>query len=118
LEARRRGETLLLSALVWEEFRFGVQRAKTRGGEVLERLLHPVTVVPFERNDAEASAKLRADLEKRGERIGGYDSLIAAHAVSRGWTMVTANVREFGRVPGLAVVDWTAPDPAGRSGNG
>jgi tRNA(fMet)-specific endonuclease VapC len=109
LEAQHRGETLVMSALVWEELRFGVHRGRMRGDDVLHRLMQPITVVAFERKDADVSAQLRADLENRGERVGSYDSLIAAHAVSRGWTMVTANVREFGRVPGLELVDWTAP---------
>jgi tRNA(fMet)-specific endonuclease VapC len=50
---------------------------------------------------------LRAELERAGTPIGPYDLLIAAQALRSGSTLVTANVREFRRVPGLAVEDWT-----------
>ena len=50
---------------------------------------------------------VRSSLEKRGKMIGGNDLLIAAHALSLGWTLVTNNEREFGRVEGLKVENWT-----------
>jgi tRNA(fMet)-specific endonuclease VapC len=50
---------------------------------------------------------VRAALEKSGTPIGPYDLLIAGQALARGLTVVTANVGEFGRVPGLETVDWT-----------
>ena len=51
--------------------------------------------------------RVRAFLEKKGLSIGSLDTLIAAHALSAGLTVVTNNTREFKRVPGLRVVDWT-----------
>ena len=57
---------------------------------------------------AERSSVIRADLEGRGERIGAYDTLIAGIALARGCVLATHNVREFGRVAGLHVEDWTA----------
>ena len=59
---------------------------------------------------AERSSVIRADLEGRGERIGAYDTLIAGIALARGCVLATHNVREFGRVAGLHVEDWTAID--------
>jgi len=47
-----------------------------------------------------------SDLEKRGETIGSNDLLIAAHALSLGWTLVTNNEREFSRVKGLKMENW------------
>ena len=64
--------------------------------------------VPFDLEDASEAGEIRAFLEMRGEPIGHYDILIAAQARRRGATLVTANTREFERVPGLLVVDWAA----------
>jgi tRNA(fMet)-specific endonuclease VapC len=66
-----------------------------------------VVVVGFEEEDAVIAGDLRAELERAGTPIGPYDLLIAAQALRSGSTLVTANVREFRRVPGLAVEDWT-----------
>jgi tRNA(fMet)-specific endonuclease VapC len=51
---------------------------------------------------------VRAALEKKGKPIGPLDTLIAAHAISLGATLVTNNVREFSRVPGLHVKNWSS----------
>jgi tRNA(fMet)-specific endonuclease VapC len=67
------------------------------------------TVIDVDRADAEAAGALRALLAGKGAPIGGYDLLIAGQALARGWTVVTANTREFVRVPGLTIEDWTAP---------
>lgn len=69
-----------------------------------------IEVVPFASDDARAAGVVRANLEARGLQIGPYDLLIAAQALARGAIVVTANVREFGRVDGLPVEDWTAPN--------
>ncbi len=62
---------------------------------------------PFEPEDAEEAGDIRAALERAGTPIGPYDILIAAQARCRGATLVTANTREFARVPGLRTEDWT-----------
>ena len=58
--------------------------------------------------DAEEAGNIRAALERAGKPIGPYDVLIAAQARRRGATLVTANEREFARVPGLKTEDWAA----------
>jgi tRNA(fMet)-specific endonuclease VapC len=63
---------------------------------------------PFDLDDAREAGEIRAELEAKGTPIGAYDTLIAAQARRRGATLVTSNVREFQRVPGLLVVDWAA----------
>lgn len=63
-------------------------------------------VLPFDEAAAHHAADIRADLERKGEMIGGYDLLIAGHARSRGLTIVTGNLREFRRVDGLRCEDW------------
>jgi tRNA(fMet)-specific endonuclease VapC len=67
-----------------------------------------VDVLPFKEEDARHAGDIRAHLERLGEPIGHYDYLIAAQARCRNATLVTANSREFLRVPGLVVADWTA----------
>jgi tRNA(fMet)-specific endonuclease VapC len=68
------------------------------------RLIFPV--VPFEREDARKTGEIRVLLRQQGLSIGHYDVLIAGQALARGLVMVTHNVREFERVPGLRVEDW------------
>ena len=65
--------------------------------------------LPFELADAEHAGAIRAQLERAGTPIGHYDLLIAAQARRHGATLVTADRREFARVPGLDVVDWATP---------
>jgi tRNA(fMet)-specific endonuclease VapC len=61
---------------------------------------------PFDDRCAEVYARIRADLEKRGLPIGPNDTLIAATAIARQATVVTANTREFARIDGLRWEDW------------
>jgi tRNA(fMet)-specific endonuclease VapC len=72
----------------------------------LDDLLSLLTVLSFGPPEARASARIRADLEKRGVPIGPIDILVAGTALSRGATLVTHNTREFARVEGLSIVDW------------
>ena len=67
-----------------------------------------VTPWSFEPEDAVHAGDIRAELEKAGTPIGYYDYLIAEQARCRGAALVTLNQREFERVPGLIVVNWTA----------
>lgn len=77
--------------------------------ERIERFLSAeIVVLPFDADDAREAGFIRAHLKPLGIPIGNYDVLIAAQALRRGMTLVTANVREFARVPGLLVADWTA----------
>lgn len=66
-----------------------------------------VTPIPFEDADAREAADIRAHLKRAATPIGPFDVLIAAQARARGAPLVTANARDFARVPGLLVVDWT-----------
>ena len=73
-------------------------------------------VLPFDAVAASHAAEIRTVLERRGQVIGAYDLMIAGHARSRGLTVVTGNLSEFGRVDGLLVEDWlTEPvNPLGK----
>jgi tRNA(fMet)-specific endonuclease VapC len=66
----------------------------------------PVSLLPFEEEDARSAGQIRAALEIAGKPIGAYDLLIAGQALRLKLTLVTANAREFGRVNGLVWEDW------------
>jgi tRNA(fMet)-specific endonuclease VapC len=65
-----------------------------------------VTVFELGREEAGAAARVRAHLEAAGTPIGPLDNLIAGVAIARGATLITHNVAEFRRVPGLRIDDW------------
>ena len=69
----------------------------------------PVTLLPFDDEDAQVAGRVRAALKKEGKPIGAYDLLIGGQAVRRKFTLVTANASEFGRIQGLAWQDWSKP---------
>ena len=71
-----------------------------------EKFLSVVAVLPFDATIGRKAAELRHAMERRGEAIGPLDTLIAGTALAYGATLATRNVREFGRVPGLNVVNW------------
>jgi tRNA(fMet)-specific endonuclease VapC len=72
----------------------------------LDHFLNPIKVLPFDEAAALAGARIRAHLERQGRPIGDFDSLIAAHALSRDLILVTNNLREFERVPDLQTENW------------
>jgi tRNA(fMet)-specific endonuclease VapC len=63
-------------------------------------------ILPFDEIAARAYGSIRAYLERAGTPIGSGDTMIAAIVVSTGFTLVTGNIREFSRVPGLRVENW------------
>lgn len=94
------------------ELRFGAQRKGSAAlTQRVDLLLRAVSVLPLDAPADDHYAEIRAGLERSGTPIGSHDLFIAAHARSRGMTLLTRNLREFQRVPGLAVEDW----PAGQS---
>jgi tRNA(fMet)-specific endonuclease VapC len=98
-----------ISVITLAELEYGVskstRRAKNR--EALDQFVSPLEVAAFERQSTAVYGRLRAALEKKGRSIGSMDLLIAAHAVSFDVPLITHNVREFRRVPGLRIEDWT-----------
>jgi tRNA(fMet)-specific endonuclease VapC len=75
--------------------------------EAADALMSIISVLPFDVAAARFYGGLRARLESVGQAIGPFDLLIAGHALALGATLITNNVREFERVPGLIVEDWT-----------
>ena len=95
------------SLIVACELRYGVCK---KGSPYLtarvEQLLNTLPVLSPEENVAQHYGEIRTALERAGQPIEGNDLLIAAHARALQLTVVTANLREFLRVPGLAVENW------------
>ena len=108
LEMSRR--SVAISSIVLFELRFGSENSdRPRENEARLRTLLDlsIAVLDFESGDAEEAGLIRADLRRKGTPIGPYDILIAAQARRHGATLVTANTREFSRVQGLRLEDWT-----------
>ena len=109
-QAARSGSQLMTSTIAVHELWYGVAKSKLaeRNAHKLSGFLaREVAVLDFTPQDAQAAGEIRAELERRGKRIGEYDTLIAGQAFARNLILVTANTREFGRVKGLVVEDWT-----------
>lgn len=96
-----------LSSIVTHELYFGA--FKSQFPEVNKARLDALRfeVLAFDKEDSIAAGKVRADLAVAGTPIGPFDVLIAGQALCRGLTLVTANTREFVRVQGLIVEDWS-----------
>jgi tRNA(fMet)-specific endonuclease VapC len=97
-----------ISSITLAELQFGVVRSSDpeHNRMVLTEFMAPLLIAPFDDRAAASYGKLRAELEGQGQPIGPLDTLIAAHALSLGWTLVTNNEREFRRAPGLLVENW------------
>ncbi len=118
---RGRGESLLrkmeqfavdeivLSSITLAELQYGVEKSANpaKHRSLLADFCAPLAILPFDGQAAEHYGRIRAALDRAGTPVGPLDTLIAAHAVSVGCTLVTNNEREFRRVDGLKVENWT-----------
>lgn len=102
---------LCISSITLAELEYGMQHssAPARNERMLLQFLAPMTILPFDARAASAYGVIRAHLQSQGTPIGPLDTLIAGHAKVEGLTLVTNNVREFARVPGLKVENWVEP---------
>ena len=100
-----------ISAITVAELQYGVQKSTkpTQNQQALNQFLIPLTILPFDDGAAIHYGRIRAYLEAQGLPIGALDTLIAAQAIHHDLTLVTNNVREFSRVHGLNIEDWTQP---------
>jgi tRNA(fMet)-specific endonuclease VapC len=106
-------DAMFVPTIVLFELRFGIAKSarKAANEQKLGILLRrAIAVLPFDEDDAQAAGDLRALLEARGTLVGPYDLLIAAQALRRSATLVTSNTKEFQRVEGLSLEDWTVTD--------
>jgi tRNA(fMet)-specific endonuclease VapC len=100
-----------IPTVVLFELRFGIAKsARPRENAAVLSAFLALDIIPwpFEAEDADEAGQIRAELERAGASIGPYDVLIAAQARRRNAVLVTANTREFMRVPDLNVEDWAS----------
>ena len=102
------GKDLCISAVTYGELEYGICKSSDpeRNRVAVTLILMGISIMGFDANAATHFGDIFADLEKRRMRIGDRDMMIAAHARSLGYTLVTNNTGEFSRVQGLAIEDW------------
>lgn len=106
----RPAKTLGISTVTLYELQVGVEKSRDAAThrKLLDDALAPFAILPFDDPASLEAAKIRAGLEKKGQGIGPYDTLIAGHAVALGAILITSNTREFSRVRGLKLENWMA----------
>ena len=100
---------MALSVVSYGELRVGAEKSDRRKDALSELDLFTlaVPVLPMDRQVADIYAKIRLDLQQRGQIIGANDLWIASHCLQLGLTLVTNNEREFSRIPNLTIENWT-----------
>ncbi len=102
---------ICISSITYEELVYGVEKSQQieKNRIALMWLLARIEIVDFDSSAAEVYGKIRADLEKKGTPIGPLDMMIAGHAKSLDYTVVTNNIKEFKRIKGLKLENWVEP---------
>lgn len=97
-----------IPAVVLYELQVGIAKssAPEKRSQQLAELISVIQLLPFHQREAQAAAQLRAALEREGQPIGPYDTLIAGTALAHGAILVTRNTREFDRIEALRVENW------------
>ena len=97
-----------ISSITYAELVHGVEKSEAidKNRLALSLLLVNIEVLPFDVDAANCYGRIRADLEKKGTPIGPLDMMIAGHAQSLGYAVVTNNMKEFVRVEGLKIENW------------
>lgn len=105
---KMRPEDIGISSITLSELEYGVQKSGNpeRNRIALIEFLAPVDILHYDDMAAIEYGKIRTYLERQGKIIGSMDLLIASHASALGRALVTNNIKEFRRVPGLRVVNW------------
>ncbi len=100
---------LVMSVITYGELHYGANKSNQSAKALthLEELIQDIPVTELNSNVAQAYGEIRATLEKQGKLIGNNDLWIGAHALALNLTLATNNEREFKRIPGLSVENWT-----------
>lgn len=100
---------MCISSITLSELMHGVEKSAKpeKNRKVIEDFVSRLDVLNHDESSAAHYGEIRADLEKKGTPIGVNDLHIAWHARSRGLILVTNNLKEFNRVEGLRITDWT-----------
>lgn len=106
------GESKICTSIIVAcESRFGAKKKNSQKLiEKIEIILDSIEILPLTHPIEQYYAEIRTNLEQQGKPIGGNDLLIAAQALTLNLTIITANVREFSRIPNLKVENWLKPD--------
>lgn len=104
-----KGNRIVVSAVTYAEMRYGQigKKASAKHKALVDEFVKRLdAVLPWDKQAVDATVELMQVLAKAGTPIGPNDTAIAGHAISSTSTLVTNNVREFSRVPGLLYEDW------------
>lgn len=98
---------IAISSICVAELAFGVEKSGSKRNKLaLEKFLSPLKILPFSERAMWDYAQIRHELERKGQKIGELDMLIAGHALSEDLILVTNNVGEFSRISQLKVENW------------
>lgn len=99
---------MCISSITYMELIYGAEKSTqpTRNLEIVEGFAARLEILNYDISAAQHTGQLRAELARQGQPIGPYDQMIAGHARSLGLTLVSNNLKEFARVPGLRLLDW------------
>jgi tRNA(fMet)-specific endonuclease VapC len=106
-------DALAISSVTAMEISYGLKANPARAKKirpVIDILLEMIHVLPYEQDDANTTAIIRAYLKAQGMPIGPYDVMIGGVALNRNLIMVTSNTKEFQRITGLDLEDWRLKD--------
>ena len=101
-------DQLCISTITLGELVFGAEHSKQveRNLADIESMTARLEILPYDNNAAYQFGQIRAELYKKGQPIGPYDMMIAGHARATGMILVTNNIKEFDRIPGLLLENW------------
>jgi len=105
----KRPDEITISSVTFAELQFGVEKSRqaVKNQKALDRFLAPLEIRPFDVEAGRVYARIRADLQRRRKIIGALDMMIGAHAIALNAILVTNNVREFKRIRGIEIENWT-----------
>ena len=102
-----RPSQICISSITLAELRFGADAKASRAlHRLIDAFVRPIGVLPFDQAAADKFGVVAAQLARKGEPIGTFDTLIAAHALACGVTLVSSNTKHFQRVAGLKLANW------------
>ena len=99
---------IVISSITLSELEYGVFKSSNieKNKLALTEFLAPIDILPYDDMAASVYGEIRAFLEKQGKIIGAMDLLIAAHAISTDLVLISNNIKEFKRVPGIKLENW------------
>ena len=101
-------QNIYISVITLAELQYGVERSSSKkfNQKIINDFISHLFVVPWDKESALQYGKLRNTLNKKGTPVGNMDLMIASHALSQDFTLITNNVKEFKRVPNLKYENW------------